>query len=197
MSGVHRIVESHAATRGGQVALVGHDGTLTYRDLNLRANALARFLISKGLRRGSRVVVKMDRCPDLAVVLLAVLKAGGAYTWLEPGGHDEWPYGIALADGITGDAAPIIGIREAIDASARSAPNLPILTRAEDIACVLPERNGLPGILVPHGTIAAMQAHPLSGAGNWSPEPGALDLWVPLMAGGTVTLGGAQTQAAA
>ena len=237
--GVHRIVESHAATRGNAIALVGRDGTLTYRELNQRANALARHLIAQGFRRGSRAVVKMERCPDLAVVLLAVLKAGGAYTWLdgrvakrpdhpvlaersasadgrvatrpdEPvlaersayadrSDEDGWPYGISLVQEADGHEQRhlVIDVREALDASARPAPNLPILTRAADIACVLPQRNGLPGVLVPHATITALQSHPLPRTAHWSSERGALDLWLPLMAGVAVALTTAPTEAAA
>ena len=197
--GVHRIVESHAATRGNDIALVGRENTLTYRELNQRGNALARYFIGRGFRRGSRAIVKMDACPDLAVVLLAVLKAGGAYTWLDRSEQGGWPYGISLEREIEGEERRhvVIDIREAMAASTRPAPNLPILTRAADIACVLPQRNGLPGVRVPHATITALQAHPLPQAVGWSSEPGALDLWRPLMAGTTVMLTTAPTEAAA
>lgn len=207
--GVHRIVESHAATRGHEIALVGHETTFTYRELNQRANALARYFIARGFRRGSRAVVKMERCPELAMVLLAVLKAGGAYTWLDSRvatrpdkpvlAEAGWPCGISLEQQDAGDEQRhlVIGIRDALDASARPAPNLPILTRAADIACVLPQRNGLPGVLVPHATITALQAHPVPETTDWSSEPGALDLWLPLMAGATVTLTTAPAEAAA
>jgi len=79
-------------------------------------------------------------------------------------------------------------VRDAIQASSRPAPNLPILTRGHDIACVMPPRSGLPGVLVPHATIAALQSHPLPTRAAWSSEPGALDLWIPLMAGAAVVL---------
>src|SRR5687768_14810604 len=137
MLGVHRIVESQAASRGNDVALIGVGGVMTYRELNQRANALARYLIDLGLRRGSRTVVKMERCPELAVTLLAVLKAGAAYTWLDVGEDGSWPVGISLVR--DGDAGPethaVVEIRQAIEASSRPAPNLPIVTRGHDIAC--------------------------------------------------------------
>lgn len=198
-TGVHRIVESHAAARGNEVALVGQDGTLTYRELNQRANALARHFIGQGFRRGSRAVVKMERCPDLAMVLLAVLKAGGAYTWLDQGDPDGWPSGISLAQEGQGTEQRhlVIDIRDALAASTRPSPNLPILTRAADIACVLPQRDGLPCVLVPHATITALQSHPVPELNRWSSEPGALDLWPPLMAGATVLLTTADGVAAA
>src|SRR5688572_31561846 len=96
MLGVHRIVEGHAAARGGEVALIGNDRVWTFRELNQRANALARHLIDRGLRRGSRAVIKMERGPELAMALLAVLKAGASYTWLAPGEDARWPEGISI-----------------------------------------------------------------------------------------------------
>ena len=147
MLGVHRIVEAHAASRGSEVALLGGEGVLTYRELNQRANALARYLIDRGLRRGSRAVVKMERGPELAVALLAVLKAGAAYTWLDLDERDIWPVGISLVRDSDGEhqAHVVVTCRDAMQASSRPAPNLPILTRGHDIACVMPQRNGLPG----------------------------------------------------
>lgn len=190
LTGVHRIVESHAATRGNEIALVGREGTLTYRELNQRANGLARHLIAKGLRRGSRAVVKMERCPDLAVVLLAVLKAGGAYTWLDCWEEGGWPGGISLVQAVEGheERHLFVDIRAALEASARPAPNLPILTRAADIACVLHQGNGLPAVMIPHSTITGLQSHPTEETAPWSVDLGALDMWLPLMAGDAITL---------
>lgn len=200
MPGVHRIVEAHAASRGSEVAFIGADSVITYRELNQRANALARYLIDRGLRRGSRAVVKLERGPQLAVALLAVLKAGAAYTWLDPDERDRWPVGISLVRDSDGEHQMhvVVSVDEAMQASSRPAPNLPILTRGHDIACVMPQRNGLPGVLVPHATIAALQSHPpLPTGACWSSEPGALDLWIPLMAGAPVVLTAAVEAAAA
>jgi hypothetical protein len=199
MLGVHRVVEAHAASRGSEVAFFDGDGVLTYRELNQRANAVARYLIDRGLRRGSRAVVKMERGPELAVTLLAVLKAGAAYTWLDLDERDMWPVGISLVRDIDGEhLAVVVTVGDAMQASSRPAPNLPILTRGHDIACVLPQRNGLPGVLVPHATIVALQSHPVpTGGAGWSSEPGALDLWIPLMAGAPVVVTDPDEEAAA
>jgi hypothetical protein len=71
----------------------------------------------------------------------------------------------------------------------RPTPNLPILTRAGDIACALPQPDGRPGVLVPHATIAAMQDHRTSSFSTWAGDATAIDLWVPLMRGATVSVG--------
>ena len=52
---------------------------LSYRDLDQRANQLARHLRSLGVKRETLVAIFLDRSPDLIVALLGVLKAGGAY----------------------------------------------------------------------------------------------------------------------
>ena len=198
MLGVHRIVEGHAAARGGEIALISDDRVWTFRELNQRANALARHLIDRGLRRGSRAIVTMERGPELAMALLAVLKAGAAYTWFDLGDDAGWPEGISLVteeNGLT-RAHDVVTAREVIDASSRPAPNLPILTRGHDTACVMPQPDGS-GALVPHSTIAALQSHPRPFSPHWSSTAGALDLWVPLMAGAPVMLTATAEAAAA
>ena len=59
--------------------------SLTYEELNARANRLAHRLIGRGVGRDVLVGVSMERSPELVVSLLAVLKAGGAYVPLDPG----------------------------------------------------------------------------------------------------------------
>jgi len=188
--GVHRIIEHHAATRGDEAALIGADRTLSYRELNQRANALARRLLACGFRRGSRAIVRMARSPELAVVLLAILKAGGAYTWLGRDSDDAWPDGVSIVQREAGDECGhlALDLRQALLAPSSPGPNLPILTRASDVACVLPARHGDPAVLVPHSTIASLRTCPMPDVARWSHEPAALDLWVPLMAGATVWL---------
>lgn len=193
---VHRIVERQAADRGEQIAIAGPECTLTYRELNQRANGVARDLIVRGLRRGSHAVVRIQRGPHLAVVLLAILKAGASYMWVEEDADGRWPYGVSLVDG--GDPMPVVLDAASIaDAPARPAPNLPIVTRPEDIACLLPQRNRLPGVLIPHATITSLQAHPVPARSTWSGDAGALDLWLSLMAGATVTIDAAASRVAA
>ncbi|WP_321874710.1 AMP-binding protein, partial [Burkholderia ubonensis] len=66
------------------VAAVHDDASLTYAELNLRANRLAHHLIALGVAPDSLVGVAMERSLDMVVALLAVLKAGGAYVPVDP-----------------------------------------------------------------------------------------------------------------
>ncbi|HLG71497.1 MAG TPA: amino acid adenylation domain-containing protein, partial [Chloroflexota bacterium] len=81
---IHRLFERQVETRAESVALVAGERSVTYRELNCRANALARRLVRTGVRRGDRVAILLERTPDLIVSILATLKAGAAYLPLDP-----------------------------------------------------------------------------------------------------------------
>lgn len=61
------------------VAVELGEDTLTYRQLNERANTLAHALRNCGVKTGVAVAISMERSLELAVAMLGVLKAGGAY----------------------------------------------------------------------------------------------------------------------
>jgi hypothetical protein len=185
---IHRIIEQQAAMRGDVPALVDEGHALTYRDLNQRANVVARCLLAHGFRRGTTALINMPRSFDLAVMCLGVLKAGGAYAWIDC--DPSWPRGISIPQGNgAGDELKVLAIdlAGALAAPAGSTANLPILTRPTDIACVLggPDRQS---VLVPHSTVTALMSKPVPSQAPWSDDPSALDLWVGLMAGATVTM---------
>jgi amino acid adenylation domain-containing protein len=81
---MHRLFEAQVRATPDDEAVVHADGTLTYAQLNDRANRLARYLRTRGVGPDVRVGVLMERTPDLIVALYAVLKAGGAYVPLDP-----------------------------------------------------------------------------------------------------------------
>ncbi len=83
---VHQLFEAQAARSPGAAALVFEaDGeSLTYGELNARANRLAHRLRMEGVGPGALVGLCLERSPEMVVALLAVLKAGGAYVPLDP-----------------------------------------------------------------------------------------------------------------
>ncbi|MFH0518038.1 amino acid adenylation domain-containing protein [Streptomyces sp. M41] len=81
---VHRLFEQHADASGDLPAVIAGNSTLTYRELEQRANRLAHRLRREGVRPGDRVGVCLDRSPGLVVAMLAILKAGAAYVPLDP-----------------------------------------------------------------------------------------------------------------
>lgn len=82
---MHSDFVRQAALSPDRIALRDGDKQLTYRALDQRANQLARALRARGVRRGARVGLCLNRSADMVVSLLAVLKAGGTYVPLDPG----------------------------------------------------------------------------------------------------------------
>jgi amino acid adenylation domain-containing protein len=81
---VHQLFEAQAARTPHSPALVCPDASLTYAQLDSRADGLARRLRALGAGPEVFVAVLMRRRAGLAVALLAVLKAGAAYLPLDP-----------------------------------------------------------------------------------------------------------------
>jgi amino acid adenylation domain-containing protein len=81
---LHALFEEQAERTPSRSAVVFENESLTYRELNDRANQLAHFLQGKGVRPGTLVGVCLERSLNVVVALLGVLKAGGAYVPLDP-----------------------------------------------------------------------------------------------------------------
>ncbi|MFF8452878.1 amino acid adenylation domain-containing protein, partial [Streptomyces leeuwenhoekii] len=81
---MHEWFEEVAAARPGAVAVECEGRSLSYGELNARANRLAGHLRGLGVGRDVLVAVCVPRSEHMVVALLAVLKAGGAYVPLDP-----------------------------------------------------------------------------------------------------------------
>jgi len=86
---VHELVEAQAARSPEAVALLFQDREMTYRELDRRANALARHLRGLGVRSETIVAISAERSPEMVIALLGILKAGGAYLPLDPGAPQD------------------------------------------------------------------------------------------------------------
>ncbi|WP_304168426.1 non-ribosomal peptide synthetase, partial [Lonsdalea britannica] len=82
---LHELFEQQADTRPQAVAVSAEGRSLSYGELNRRANQLARELIEQGVQPDSRVAIALPRGSELIVAILAVLKAGAGYVPLDPG----------------------------------------------------------------------------------------------------------------
>jgi amino acid adenylation domain-containing protein len=80
----HELFEERVRAHPEVIAAVHSDRQLTYRELNARANQLARALLARGLAREAVVGVVTERNLDWMTAVLAIFKAGAAYLPIEP-----------------------------------------------------------------------------------------------------------------
>ncbi|MGW5668942.1 amino acid adenylation domain-containing protein, partial [Micromonospora sp. NPDC003776] len=81
---VHVLIERQARSTPDGVAVTDDDTALSYRELDLRAEALADTLRRRGVGVGALVGVLLPRAVPFAVAVLAVLKTGAAYVPMDP-----------------------------------------------------------------------------------------------------------------
>ncbi|MBW8873678.1 MAG: amino acid adenylation domain-containing protein [Acidobacteria bacterium] len=81
---LHELFAAQARRTPGAVAVRAGDATLSYGELERRANQLARHLRARGIGVESRVGVCVERSLEMMVALLGILKAGAAYVPLDP-----------------------------------------------------------------------------------------------------------------
>ena len=198
---VHELVQRQAARVPDATAVVCGTDSLSYAELNARANRLARRLIDAGVGPERFVVVALPHSVELVVALLAVLKAGGAYVPLDP---DQPAARIAS---IVDDVDPVLVLR---DTAAAGHPAHDV-TAAERIAPVTAANaayaiftsgsTGRPkGVVIEHRSLHqylahAVHAYPGLAGTALVPTSAAVDLTVtgllaPLTTGGCVWLGG-------
>ena len=204
-----------AERRPTNVALACGSTELTYCELNQRANQLAHELRSKGVTRGARVALCVERSPLLLIALLAIQKAGGAYVPLDPGFPSE-RLSFMLADSnatvlLTSDeAAADIEIPEgvsvvdigAVPVMRERSGNLPLEVQPDDPVYVIytSGSTGRPkGVTISHGSLTnllwSMAKQPgltstdiLAAVTTISFDIAGLELYLPLLAGARIEL---------
>ncbi|MFE3206135.1 amino acid adenylation domain-containing protein [Embleya sp. NPDC059237] len=160
------VLAAIAGVPGDRIALRSPDGSVTYRELALRADALAARLRSAGVEPGAVVGVLCPRGTNAVVAMLATWRAGAAYLPLDP----KYPFRrleFMLADSetqvVVTDAAHAEGLPATVtpvfaDAAPESAPFTPLEPTAQSPAYLIytSGSTGTPkGVLVPHGALAA------------------------------------------
>src|SRR2546428_2827676 len=79
-----RLLESQVAQTPNNIAVAFEGETLTYAELDARANQLARYLRSSGATTEQVVAVCVDRSLEMAIGIIGILKSGAAYLPLDP-----------------------------------------------------------------------------------------------------------------
>ncbi|WP_426201472.1 amino acid adenylation domain-containing protein [Pseudomonas sp. TWP3-1] len=81
---IHQQFEAHAQLQPDATALIFQEQTLSYGELNRRANQVAQRLLALGIRPDDRVAICVERGPHMLIGLLGVLKAGAGYVPIDP-----------------------------------------------------------------------------------------------------------------
>jgi amino acid adenylation domain-containing protein len=125
---IAELIAEQARVRPGAAAVVCEGERLTYRELNGRANQLARYLREQGVKPEVPVGVCLARSPDHVIALVGILKAGGAYVPLDPEApadriryvleDSQMPLVLTqrrLRKGVSGTGAQVVSLDESWD----------------------------------------------------------------------------------
>lgn len=81
---IHELFEKQAVKTPNNAAVVYKNNTITYKELNEKANSAARVLRNMGVKRDVVVALMTERSIEMLIGMLSVLKAGGAYLPIDP-----------------------------------------------------------------------------------------------------------------
>ena len=212
---VHDLLADRAKQHPDAIAVEASGQEITYRDLESRANKLARYLGNLGIGPDVLVGVAIGRSIELVVAILAVLKAGGAYVPIDPG-YPMDRVAFMLEDSAVPVVLTVDAVADELPAAAmmvRLDADWPAIEGESDEApahAATPENlayliytsgsTGKPkGVMIHHRglvnylTWAEKAYQPASGRGAPVHSSASFDLTVtslvlPLLAGGTVTM---------
>ena len=163
---LHHLFEAQADRRPDAIAASFDGQSLTYRDLDDRAERLARRLRAMGVGPESRVGVGMRRSLDLPVAILGTLKAGAAYVPLDPAYpsarlefmRDDAGIEVMLTDPDLadrwGEASVVIGEFNPLENNNTYRLNLLIHPESAAYVIYTSGSTGVPrGVIVPHRSV--------------------------------------------
>lgn len=114
-------VSRHAREQPDAIAVSYEGQSLSYGELDRRANRLAQYLRAHGVRGGSPVAVSVEPCLDIATCLLGVFKAGGAFVPVDPS------YPVERQRAILEDVQPKVVLVQAAGTSPAHGDLAPVL----------------------------------------------------------------------
>lgn len=181
---IHSLFEEQVRCAPHAIALIFGEIEISYEELNLRANRVARRLQKLGVCRDVPVGVCLERSVEMVVALVAILKAGGAYVPLDPAYPAErlafliadiepaviltitpfrgtcYPQSRILSGSKDLAKSPAIICLDEEGGNETGAENdLPNQTHAEDLACIIftSGSTGAPkGVALPHRAVVRL-----------------------------------------
>ncbi|MGR4972805.1 amino acid adenylation domain-containing protein, partial [Pseudomonas sp. LARHCG127] len=206
---VHGLFEAQAQERPQAIAVVHDAHSLTYAELNRRANRLARHLVGLGVQPGDRVAIGLERSIELLVSQLAILKCAAAYVPLDVSAPLERQQFMVQDSGaqvvltLSSTVAPEASQRVDLDTRVfnDATDNLGLVQSSESVAYIMytSGSTGTPkGVLVPHRAINRLVINNgyadfnaqdrVAFASNPAFDASTLDVWAPLLNGGCVVV---------
>ncbi|NIE84497.1 MULTISPECIES: non-ribosomal peptide synthetase, partial [unclassified Burkholderia] len=213
-SRVHELFEQRVAAHPEAVAVVEGGVSVSYGELNARANRLAHQLIGLGVRAGDHVAICVERSAAAVAGFLAILKAGGAYVPLDPD-YPEERLRFMLED-----SAPVAVLLQADLRDRLDTGELPVLDPSAEAIQDLPDHDpvvagldsrslayviytsgstGTPkGVMVEHRSIARLVIKNgyadigaddrVAFAANTAFDAATFEIWAPLLNGGRLVV---------
>jgi len=86
---IHELFAAQVERTPDAIALIFGEEAFTYREINIKANQLAYYLQTLGVKPETPVGICLERSPEMVIGMLAILKAGGFYVPLDPAYPDE------------------------------------------------------------------------------------------------------------
>ena len=195
------LIDESAERAPEALAVEAPDGALTYRELVLRSNRLARELRARGVGPEECVAVRIERSVHLPVAMLGVLKAGCAYIPLDPDMPAERSAYIvshaAVRVVLTGADLEVLRVDPSIDESPPASAISP--TQLAYVMYTSGSTGRPKGVHVQHGSLVnflqSMQDAPgftnrdvLVAVTTISFDISGLELFLPLISGGRVVI---------
>ncbi len=194
---VPQLFEAQALAHPEAVAAVQGQLSLSYRDLNRRANRLAHHLLNQGVQPGESVGIALPRSLDLLICQLAILKCAAVYVPLDVNAPRERQAFIVQDSG----AHRVLSSLADLNLQALSPRNPELEASAESVAYILytSGSTGAPkGVQVPHRAISRLVLNNgyadfngrdrVAFASNPAFDASTLEVWAPLLNGGCVVV---------
>ena len=181
-----------AAATPAAIAVIGDGERLTYAELDVRANRLARFLQARGIRAGDFVGLRAGRSLDFVVRLLGIAKAGAAYVPLDEKEPAERLAAMRAACALVIETEPAgdVSAEPVVSAAQAGGPAYVLFTSGS---------TGVPkGVIVPHRGITRLVVNNdyapfqpddvVAFASNVCFDAATFEIWGALLNGGALVI---------